>query len=115
MKESVVSLATVRAISENKETISILRVFNTVSEPLRLSEVAQISGVPYETVYSQVFRLVDCGLISIQHTVFNKRLIYVSVASAQGIQEVLDYYEKQKVREAGRYASGKLSTESEEV
>jgi hypothetical protein len=116
MKESDVRLATIRAISENQTAILILRALNRVNDPLRISEISGISGLPYGTTYLEVWRLEQAKIVSIFNALYNTRNIYIQVVDREVVQQILDYHDKQKKQLAERQPSqNRISELPEEV
>lgn len=115
MSESAGSLSTIRTICEKKEAIPILRCLDHACEPLKLSEIEEISGVSYDKCISICYRLVDVGILSLHRTVFDRRLCFFEIKDEDAVKRIFDYDEKLKVKEAEQYASGKLSRKVEEV
>ena len=99
MSEKEVEIATIRAICEKSEAIPILRCFDRTSEPLRPSEVSEVSGVDYDRTFSLLYRLVEVGILRLQITPFDKKARFFEVANESAVKQILQYYEKLRQRE----------------
>jgi hypothetical protein len=99
LSEEEVDMATIRAVCEKSESIPILRCFERTCEPLRPSEVSEISGVDYDTTFSILYRLADVGILRLQITPFDKRKRFFAVANETAVKQILQYFEKWRLRE----------------
>ena len=92
------SLATIQAICEKPDAVKILRAYDKIGEPAKVSQIEEISGVSYQKTLDFSYRLSDMKVLELLRNPFETRVIRFGILDQEFVKRVFDYDDKQRVR-----------------
>jgi len=102
MVEEEIDLTLFKSLDRNEAAIRILELLNRISEPLRMVDIVEITGLSWSIVDSVTFRLERAGILIACRNQFEPRAKFLKIADKKVLSGFLEWHREQESKKPRR-------------